>query len=110
MRRPLRTDELELVRTMLRGKLVPELIANIDRSLVEDMEDGGTGSIRFVKSGRRTFGAAIAQAEYTDGDGVLVSIAVNSYDQGELYEVDFWKVDFSPLLRYPKPTELRMKA
>jgi hypothetical protein len=41
---------------------------------------------------------------------VLVSIAVNSDDRGELYEVDFWKVDFSPLRRYPNATDLRLKG
>jgi len=69
---------------MLRGKVIPELLASIHDSLVADMEDGGTGSIRFVKSGRRAFGAALAEAEYTDDDGVLVSIAVNSDDRGAL--------------------------
>jgi len=67
------------------------------------------GSIRFVKSELRAFGAATAEAEYIGDDGVLVSIAVNSDNWGELYEIDFWKVDFSPLRRYPNPTDLRMK-
>ena len=112
MGRRLRADECELVTTMLRGKAGPELISNIEHALVEDMEDGGMGSIRFVsrKSGPRGFGNAIAEAEYTDDYGVLVSIAVNSDDRGELYEVDFWKVDFSPLRRYPNATDLRLKG
>jgi hypothetical protein len=33
---------------MLRGKAGPELTSNIEHSLVEEMEDGGMGSIRFV--------------------------------------------------------------
>ena len=111
MRRPLRVHECELVRTMLRGKAGPDLISSIGRSLVEDMDDGGMGSIRFVspRIGPRGFGEALAEAEYTDADGVLVSITVTSDDHGELYEVDFWKVDFSPVREYPKPTDLRMK-
>lgn len=73
---------------MLRGKAGPELISDIHYALVEDMEDGGMGNIRLVspRAGRRwRFGDAIAEAEYTNDDGVLVSITVNSYDRGELY-------------------------
>ena len=112
MGRPLRVDECELVRTMLHGKAGSALISNIEQSIVEDIEDGGMGSIRFVSRTNRprVFGDAIAAAEYIDDDGALVSITVNSDDRGELYEVDFWKGDFSPLRRYPNATDLRLKA
>jgi hypothetical protein len=76
------------------------------------MQDGGMGSIRFVPPGTptRRFGDAIAEAEYIDEDGVLVSIALNVDRDGELYEVDFWKVDFSPLQRYPRASEIKVKV
>jgi hypothetical protein len=67
------------------------------------------GSVRFVrKDGRRAFGSEVARAEYVDGDGILVSIAVNVDQEGDLYEIDFWKTDFSPLRRYPRPEDLRV--
>ena len=113
MRRSLRANERELIRTMLSGKANQiELISNLDGGLVEDMQDGGMGSVRFVghSQRQRVFGNAVAGAEYTDDDGVLVSIAINTDDGGDLYELDFWKVDFSPLRRYPTPSDLRMKA
>jgi hypothetical protein len=74
------------------------------------MGDGGMGSIRFFSSeiGRR-MGVAVAEAEYTDDDGVLVSIVLNTDFNGRLFEVDFWKVDFSPLRRYPSPSDLRLQ-
>lgn len=68
------------------------------------------GSIRFAGDERRIFGKALAEAQYTDDDGVLVSIAVNADKNGDLLEVDFWKVDFSPLKRYPMPSDLRVDA
>ena len=34
------------------------------------------------------------------------STVPNLDKDGRLLEVDFWKVDFSPLRRYPKPTDL----
>ena len=64
------------------------------------------GSIRFVQPEPRSFGKALVEAQYVDSDGVLVSIAVNADNSGDLFEVDFWKVDFSPLKRYPKPSDL----
>jgi len=45
-----------------------------------------------------------------DRDGVLVSITINSDQFGKLYEVDFWKTDFSPLQQYPEPKDLRVIA
>ncbi|MGD1094825.1 MAG: hypothetical protein ABSB35_22885 [Bryobacteraceae bacterium] len=109
--RPLRPVERELLEAMLAGEHAePELQGRLNSCLVADMRDGGMGSIRFLSSGRapRRFGKALAQAEYVDENGVLVSIVVTADDTGDLYEVDFWKVDFSPLRRYPVPSELKL--
>ena len=111
--RALRPIERELVERMLAGKDVkPGTEANLPSLLVEDMQDGGMGSIRFLTSGHsaRHFGRAVAQAEYIDEDGVLVSIVINVDQENELYEVDFWKVDFSPLKRYPAVSEIKIEA
>jgi hypothetical protein len=54
------------------------------------------------------FGKVLAEAQSTDEDGVSVSIAINADKKGDLFEVDFWKVDFSPLKRYPKLSDLRV--
>jgi hypothetical protein len=75
-------------------------------SLVIDMKDGNMGSIRFVNAGHRTLGKVLAEAEYKDADGVPVSIAINADNNGDLFELDFWKVDFSALKRYPQPSDL----
>lgn len=69
------------------------------------MQDGGVGSIRFVGS-QPPMGKEVAEAQYLDSDGVLVSIVINTDRNGQLFEVDFWKVDFSPLRRYPRPSDL----
>lgn len=77
---------------------------------VRDMQDGGMGSIRFLSHSEkeRQFGTAIVEALYFDEDGVAVNIAVNIDNHGDLYEVDFWKADFSSLNRYPTPNELQI--
>jgi hypothetical protein len=78
---------------------------------VEDIQDGGgMGGIRFLSDEKvRRPLAAIAEAEYKDEDGVLVSIVLNADSKGALYEIDSWKMDFSPLRRYPSPSDLQLK-
>ena len=108
--RALREEERELICFMLSGARTDgSLDIDLGPSRVVDMQDGGMGSIRFVRSGRRVLGRVVAEAEYEDIDGVLVSVSINSDSEGQLFEVDFWKVDFSSLKRYPKYSELVIK-
>ncbi len=110
-RRPLREEERELICSLLSGISVSAALGNtLSASCVTDMDDGGMGSIRFVQPEPGTFGKELAEAEYVDSDGVLVSIALNADTNGQLLELDFWKVDFSPLRRYPKPSDLVIKG
>ena len=64
------------------------------------MDDGGMGSLYFVRldkaRGRRRFGAQIAQTEFTDDGGTVVSVSLNDDQDGELFELDAWRTDFSP--------------
>ena len=86
-------------------------LAALAASLVEDMQDGNMGSLRFRPPGSydQRFGKQIAEAEFTDTDGVLVSATINLDDQGHLFELDIWKMDFSPLKRYPSAEEVKVK-
>jgi hypothetical protein len=76
------------------------------------MSDGGMGSIKFLHADDRVrrLGFEVAKATYTDDDGIPVSIALNLDQYGDLFELDFWKVDFSSLVRYPRVDELRVVA
>ena len=105
--RPLRAQEAALIRVLL-AKVYPaeSLESALKDSRVAEMQDGGMGSIRFLGSGSKTFGMELVEAKYLDSDGVLVCIAVNADKQGQLFELDFWKVDFSPLKRYPNPSDV----
>jgi hypothetical protein len=108
--RPLREEESELIRSLLSGVSAKAALEDtLSASRVTDMQDGGMGSIRFVQPEPTSFGKALVEAQYVDSDGVLVIIAVNTDNNGDLFEVDFWKVDFSPLRRYPKPSDLAVK-
>ena len=105
--RLLRPEEAALIRALLVGVYPAGVLESALRdSRVTDMQDGGMGSIRFLGPSPKSFGMALVEAQYLDSDGVLVSIAVNADKQGELFELDFWKVDFSSLKRYPNPSDV----
>lgn len=109
--RSLRLEEDSLIRTLLenvRGeeRYDPEL----ERALVNDMGDGGMGSIQFAGDEGRTLGRRLVEAECVDSDGVPVNIALNADRSGRLYELDIWKVDFAPLREYPACERLTIRA
>jgi hypothetical protein len=109
--RLLRQEERELILSLLAqvsNNLAIE--SALSECKVKDMHDGGMGSIRFIRPNASSFGKGLVEARYTDSDGVLVSIALNIDKSGELYELDFWKIDFSPLRRYPTLPDLIVKG
>lgn len=44
-----------------------------------------------------------AEETFTDDDGILVLVTLFSNDKRFLYELDFFKADFSNLIQYPQP-------
>jgi hypothetical protein len=109
--RRIRDDEKALLASLLSNlknfSLVEERIAGV---MVNDPTDGGMGSVKFHTSDARTLGLTLVEAEYLDADGVLVLIAVNADDRGDLYEVDFWKTDFSRLKQYSRAELVKIKC
>ena len=82
----------------------------MDHLLVEPLADGGMGSFRigeFVAD--RKLGHAVAEVHFRDADGVFVTAVLNVDTQDQLFEVDVWKVDFSPLQRWPIEGEMASK-
>jgi hypothetical protein len=107
--RSLRENERLLLVALLSGReLGKPLIQFLDQARVTDLKDGGMGSIRFKVPGPRRFGKTLVEARYVDADGVLVSISLSVDEEGNLFEMDFWKVDFSPLRRYPVASDLEL--
>lgn len=78
-------------------------------ALVEDVEDGDMGSIRFLSCDEREpeFTTDFADCEYVDSDGVEVLITLEVDEEQYPVELDLWKVDFKPLRRYPTVEETR---
>lgn len=102
--RHLRVEEILLVLFLLskhpRGA---ELIVGLQNARVADMADGGMGSVTFDPDHVRKFGRVLLEASCVDLDEVVLSIALNVDERGELFELDIWKVDFSTLCAIPSP-------
>jgi hypothetical protein len=82
--RPLRNDEVAVLDRLL--EMVPnDARPRLDYELlVEDMKDGGMGSIRFAnETGETTkMGSELVTAEYIDEDQVSVLISINLDENG----------------------------
>ena len=108
--RPLRKEERVLIEALLDNEgVVDSYIEFLDQARVADMKDGGMGSIQFESYDSRQYGKTLAEARYQDTDGVPVSIALNVDKDENLFELDIWKVDFSPLNRYPQTSDLEFR-
>jgi hypothetical protein len=82
---------------MLRSKnSTAPLLDELETLLVQDMNDGGMGSLRVWRGthDQRLFGGVAAEAEFNDADGTLVLASIYLDREGRLYELDMWKVDF----------------
>ena len=111
-RRHIRESERALIERMLEGtSFKAQILHDIADLLVEDMSDGGMGSIRFQidQPGRRLFGRQISEAAFVDADGVAVSVTLNLDQDGRLFELDMWKADNSGLGRYPTPCDISVR-
>jgi Domain of unknown function (DUF6984) len=110
--RPLRAEEREVVAALVAIAPIDQTLASaqaLDAARVRDMLDGGMGSIWFLSPrgdvGRKADGV-VSHLWYVDTDGVGAWLALLVDTQGELFELDIWKVDYSPLLRYPRRDQL----
>ena len=100
--RPIRDEEKELVLFLL-SQRHEELMNFPIADEVFEYEGGVMGSINFSGSDPDTYAGDLIQAEYQDIDGVDVLITLTKDKYNHLLDLDFWKVDFSKLIRYPTP-------
>lgn len=112
MWRDLTKSESQLMKAMLsRAGQSSEVLKQLESARVTEMNDGGMGSLRFESrsSEDRRLGQTVSRAEFKDEDGVVVSAAIHLDQAGKLFELDIWKVDFSPLARWPTAEEIIIK-
>ncbi|UOQ51857.1 DUF6984 family protein [Hymenobacter cellulosivorans] len=101
--RTLKLPELGLLVFLLRDKPHAEpLLAKLYTSEVREIDEAQTGSLRFAsQQAERRLGEKIASTRFLDEDGVPVFVSLYLDQRGELYELDCWKVDDTPLRRMP---------
>jgi hypothetical protein len=92
--RKIKTSEARLFSKLLAVAKLELDITNIE---VVELNDGGMGSLGIGKNySNISFGKQVAKYKFKDEDGVEVFFALNLDTNGELYEIDVWKIDFSP--------------
>jgi hypothetical protein len=96
-------EEKHLVRDLVeRTRKGNEVLDSLDAIKVVDLSDGGMGSIRTVPlDNQKRKAIPIASANYYDRDDILISVQITCDESGRLFEIDIWKTDFSPVIRYP---------
>ena len=92
--------------TPLESKIVDQLAT----VLVQDVPDGGMGSLYFWDGPRknRRLGKTLAEGCFTDADNVPVYTYLDLDKAGGLFELYMWKVDFSALVRFPEPDDVEV--
>ncbi|SMD38772.1 hypothetical protein SAMN04488029_3873 [Reichenbachiella faecimaris] len=107
--RKIREEEITLAKHLLTlAKKNPE--AYTFPSDVDEYEGGVMGSINFTLGDSGDYAGDIIQVEYTDEDGVRVLITLTQNSKGELLDMDFWKENFTKLLRYPTPDRVTINT
>lgn len=103
--RPLTNLEARLVSFLLGCH--PERLEPNPGVLVREM-DAGMGSLQFA-SGKAEprFGDVIGECQFDDEDGIPVIARLIVDEEGDLFELDVWKTDFSPLIRIPEPDQMK---
>ncbi len=92
MRTPSAVEERILDELFVRA----ELACDAKSLLVESMDDGRMGSLKIgINHSERSFGSACAEFELTDDDGKSVLFSLYVDKEGEPYELDAFKSDFS---------------
>jgi hypothetical protein len=102
--RHLNKNEVELLTFMLvNTDHAQKFTQSVNNLLVEEMEDGGMGSLRFISEGEGKFGSVAVEKDFMDVDGIPVFVSIYIDTDGELFELDIWKTDYSPLKQFPHP-------
>jgi hypothetical protein len=106
--RLLREDEKKLIIELIKQPQDNEIAPfDLSAQTVVELKDGGMGSLYFVDISRqkldRRMLKCVAELQFDDDDGVPILTSLNIDQDGKLFELDIWKVDYSPVIKYPAP-------
>ncbi|XPF95292.1 DUF6984 family protein [Colwellia sp. RE-S-Sl-9] len=97
MVRKLNLAEEEIMSQLLQ---LANMEVNLKALIVKPLDDGGMGSLAFGPNHEnRMFGRQASEYTFEDSDGTKVLATLYLDKEGEIYELDVWKVDFSPTQR-----------
>ena len=99
------TDEARLLAELARIAGIEHPEAWVENLRVQEMDDGGMGSLEFdvpkILPGGRYAAHYRAAVQFTDADGVPVIASLVVREDGVPFELDIWKVDSNGLIRIP---------
>ena len=99
--RSLKSEEIPLVKFMIQKAGLEIEVSDLK---LESMDDGGMGSLHFFTETKEPkFGKTVSEYEFKDQDGLPVFATLILDQNDRIYELDMWKVDYSPLQKWPKP-------
>ncbi|WP_062053187.1 DUF6984 family protein [Aquimarina longa] len=102
--RALKIEEYQLLENMI--KELNDYDFNLDDLKVMNMLDGNMGSLYIVNPQKsreeREMDKAIIEKQFYDTDNVPISVCLNIDTDGNLFELDIWRVDFNPIINFPK--------
>ena len=104
--RKLTNAEQELICFLLKDNPdTKQIINDIPNMIVEEMNDGGMGSLRFINENglERRFGKQISEVTLLDEDNIPVSFAIFLDNRGDIFEMNVFKADLSKLIKVPTP-------
>jgi len=105
LNRKLSQQELRLLEVLV-TKASIDLPENWQATItVSPMNDNGMGSLYLFPDGKtsdtRLFGKQVSECSFVDEDGVQVIASLNMDSNGNLFELDIWKTDFSSVINIP---------
>lgn len=76
---------------------------------VTPLLDGGMGSLALGRNYEaRSLGRTLVECHFVDSDNVPVIVTLNADSSGDPYEIDVWKVDFAPTMRWPSRDQVHL--
>lgn len=103
-RRPT-TGEMALIDFLMKKAAIGVPADWKEQLRVIPMDDGGMGSLVLLPDGivkrEREFCRQASEFLFKDADNVDVLATLNVDTEGEPFELDIWKMDYSPLIKLP---------
>ncbi len=105
--RKIRENEKELIIFLLEKLNLNVADYPINEEVFE-YEGGKMGSIS-LNNNPDAYAGDLIQVEYIDTDNTPVMITLTHDTERQLLDLDFWKTDFSKLLKYPALSEITLQ-